>query len=187
MQMLMVLLGVSPLPTLVAKMILNMPCHVFDTVGLNKGSGGLVDDQAAIVGLYNLMQKLNNGLNLLVYVMHAPRYRFTQMGKYLPHITQAAGQNYELFYNVFCQKKVPIVIIITGLENEENMDKWWEWNKHVFNDYKMKFDGHTSTTARKGKVVQGIPHYKEEYEESKKKVERLIYDACQAEPWRMKD
>jgi hypothetical protein len=167
--------GVTFTNTCYTKMISNLPCQLFDTVGLNEGSGGLVDVQAAIGGLYKLIRKLDNGVNLLVYVMRAPR------------ITEAARQNYELFHNVFCQKKVPIVIVITGLENEDNMDEWWEKNEHVFDDYKMKFNGHACITACKGKVVRGIPRYKEEYEESKKKVERLIYDACRAEPWRMKD
>jgi hypothetical protein len=84
---------------------------MFDTAGLNETDYGSVP---AHQQLYKLMRQLEGGLTLLVYVMRAPRLK------------SSSKANYEVFYRGFCQSGVPIIIIITGLEHEPNMDKWWE-------------------------------------------------------------
>ena len=119
------------------------------------------------------VDRFENGVNLLVFVMRAPR------------ITDAASKNYDMFFNIFCQKKVPIVIAITGLEDEQDMDDWWKDNERVFDAHGMKFSGYACVTATRGKYVQGKHRYEEEYIESKKKVESLIHAACNPNPWRM--
>ena len=86
---------------------------------------------------------LDDGVNLLVYVMRAPR------------IVATAKANYELFFETFCYGQVPIVIVVTGLEDKDDMDKWWEENKSVFDDYKMPFSGSACITATQGKLLKG--------------------------------
>jgi predicted GTPase len=76
---------------------------VFDTIGLNEGSHGTVKPKDAIEQLWKLINALADGVHLLVFVMRAPR------------ITQTCEQNYKLFFEIFCEKKAPIAIIITGL------------------------------------------------------------------------
>src|ERR1700730_10509355 len=57
---------------------------VFDTAGLNEGAAGAVPARAASKGLSQLLRQLEGSLNLLVYVMRAPR------------ITETAQKNYEM-------------------------------------------------------------------------------------------
>jgi GTP-binding protein EngB required for normal cell division len=149
--------------------------RVLDTVGLNEGAMGTVAAGEAIKGLYTLIQQLEDGVNLLVYVMRAPR------------IPYALQQNYEVFFEILCNRRVPIVIVITGLEEREDMEEWWDDNKDTFERRKMLFNGHACITATKGKkLADGAYSYGMEYEESRKKVEGLIYQlAHNSEPWKM--
>jgi hypothetical protein len=152
------------------KTIFGSTFNVFDTVGLNEGSAGTVRRRDAIERLHNLIHQLNDGVSL--HVMRAPRIKTT------------TKHNYDMFYNIFCQKKVPIVIIITGLEERENMDSWWEENEPVFLRQGMSFGGCACITATKGKRGRNEEYYyKDEYEESKKKVEDLISCSCRQDPW----
>jgi hypothetical protein len=137
--------------------------QVFDTIGLNEGAQGKVAAGRAIDSLYRLISDLDDGLTLLVFVMRAPRIKA---------ITQ---KNYEMFFEIFCDKAVPIVIIVTGLENRDDMDSWWTENEDVFKRYKMKFNGFACITATKGRQRKdGTYVYEEEYTDSKRKVEDLI-------------
>ena len=145
---------------------------IFDTIGLNEGSRGTVKARHAVRRLYNLMCRLDDGVNLLVYVMQQPR------------IKQTAELNYKLFYEIFCQMKVPIGIVITGLEHRDNMDGWWGENQSSFDKYGMKFAGHACITTIKGRSKNGKYYYQNEYDESKRAVEDLIVNLCKI-PWKM--
>jgi len=143
------------------KVIRGRHINVFDTVGLGEGKSGTIPAAKAIESLYRLMRRLENGVNLLVYVVRGPR------------LSHSIRKNYELFYEIFCQKKVPIVIVITGLENEEDaMDDWWMENKTAYSKENMTFAGAACITAIKGKRNM----FAQEFEESQEKVERLILD-----------
>ena len=126
------------------KTIKHSPFTVFDTVGLSNDSPKAIDSQSAFQGLSQLVHKLEDGVSLLVYVMRGLR------------ITECAQRNYEMFYTQLCQGRVPIVIVITGLENEQNMDDWWSKNKPEFDKHKMKFNKSACITASKLKVT--LPH-----------------------------
>jgi len=153
--------------------IFNSTVRVFDTSGLNEGSKGTVKAQDAIKRLYELICQLQDGVHLLVFVMRAPR------------ITETVWQNYKLFFEVFFQKKVPIAIILTGLENRENMDEWWKENEATFDQYGMKFKGHACITSIRGECRNGAYLYQKEYDESKKKVKQLIHGSCSQVGWKM--
>ena len=147
---------------------------VFDTVGLNEGALGTVSPRTAIEQLYKLMLQLSDGVHLLVYVMRAPR------------ITSVAEQNYTMFFDIFCDQKVPIVALITGLEDrDDDMDGWWTENEKVFEGHNMSFKGHACITATRGKLKGETYSYAAEYETSKDRVESLILDSCAEEPWVM--
>jgi predicted GTPase len=148
--------------------------HVFDTVGLNEGNEGTVPPRSAIAALSNLIHSLENGVSLLVYVIRAPR------------ISAVVQQNYRMFCNIICDKQVPIVIVVTGLELENDMDSWWQKNRVVFDANGMSFAGFACITATPGKLGRdGKPIFHVEYMESKKKLERLIYYSYRQVPWRM--
>jgi hypothetical protein len=91
----------------------------------------------AVINVYKLICSLEDGVNLLVYCVHGPR------------IKESTVNNHKMFYSVFCKKKVPIVIVIviTGLENEDNMDAWWNENELAFMKHNMHFSDHLCGTA----------------------------------------
>ncbi|KAG2336308.1 hypothetical protein BDR05DRAFT_1005996 [Suillus weaverae] len=47
-----------------------------------------------------------------------------------PH--HALIRDYNIFYSPICRKKVPIVVVVTGLENEPDMESWWSANGKEF-------------------------------------------------------
>ena len=140
---------------------------VFDTVGLGEGKKGTVSAAKAIEALYRLMRGLDDGVSLLVYVVRGPR------------LSDSIRKNYELFYEIFCEKKVPIVLVITGLEHEEDMDGWWKRNEATYKDENMTFADASCITAIKGKK----DIFAQEFEESRGKVEELIWNNCWETTW----
>ena len=154
------------------KRIYDTSFSVFDTVGLNEGAEGAMDAATAIVELYKLIAGLDDGLSLLVYVMRAPR------------ITTTKKKNYELF-QALCDGEVPIVMIVTGLEDMEDMSQWWTDNQSAFQRCNMIFKDVACVTATKGKYRNGAYVYEDEYALSKKKLEAFIDGYHSPTPWRM--
>jgi len=113
------------------------------------------------------MRGLDDGVSLLVYVVRGPR------------LSPSIRKNYELFYEIFCEEKVPIVIVITGLENEEDMEGWWKRNEAAYSEDQMTFAGAACITAIKGKNNV----FAQEFKESGEKVEGLILDHCFKTTW----
>jgi GTP-binding protein EngB required for normal cell division len=118
---------------------------LFDTASLNQGAGGTVTTAKAEKQLGSLLRKLMNSksdeIGLLVYCMR----RTTA-----PPIVAEA---YNKFYSAICQKKVPIVVVVTGLEKETHMESWWDTNRNKFEG--MHFAGHACITAIQ--MYPGIP------------------------------
>lgn len=114
---------------------------LFDTAGFGEGPAGRVPDAEARRQLKSLLRQLmsssrspSHGIDLLVYCMSSRTFT-------LPAIIRT----YDTFYARVCRKKVPIVIVITGLEKEPNMESWWDKNKGNFEN--MRFAGHACVTA----------------------------------------
>ncbi|KAF5362645.1 hypothetical protein D9758_009619 [Tetrapyrgos nigripes] len=70
--------------------------------------------------------------------------------------------------------KLAWVVVITGLENESNMDSWWDRNRSAFDSYKMTFDDHACVTAIKGKRN----YFQSEFDASTKKIKDIIKKWC---------
>ncbi|KAJ3494496.1 hypothetical protein NLJ89_g10795 [Agrocybe chaxingu] len=132
------------------------PYRIWDTAGLNEGDHGSVPADVALGNLRTLVGNMSDGINLLV-VLHARDA--------LP---------------IICQGKVPIVIVITGLENESPMETWWDENHEELEKYEIKVDGHACVTATRGK--RGI--FEEEFKESQEKVQDLIIKTYSKTPWK---
>lgn len=143
--------------------------NVYDTPSLSEGTAGRVSAVDAIQLLHNLIRQLSDGVNLLVFVMRAPR------------ITALAQKNYQMLFDIICERKVPIVIVITGLEREGNLDQWWPDNKASFDLQRMLFHGHACITA-----VKGAPGGREAqvYEKSKNKLADLIQQSYSERLWK---
>jgi predicted GTPase len=115
--------------------------NVFDTVGLEESQLGIPQYLDAIENAYSLIQKLESqgGIDLLLFCMRAGR------------LTATLQSNYRLFNEFLCEKKVPVVIAITYLENEpEEMDAWWKRNKDTFRHQEFHVAGHACITAIRG-------------------------------------
>ncbi|KAF9245049.1 P-loop containing nucleoside triphosphate hydrolase protein, partial [Melanogaster broomeanus] len=74
-------------------------------------------------------------IDLLVYCVRGSRAR------------DALVKNYKSFCAITRRLAAPIVIVVTNLEREPNMDDWWERNEHSFLKLEMQFDGHACITA----------------------------------------
>jgi len=148
--------------------------RLWDTAGLNEGEHGNISGDRAIQNLQRLVQNLQyGGVGLLVYCIRGSRLR------------DIVKINYDLFYKIVCGAKVPIVIVATGLENEDDMEDWWADNVQDFHDRGMHFAGHACITATKGKVLKNGEHmFEEEYNMSVKLVRDLIVAYSLEKSWK---
>ena len=131
---------------------------VFDTVGLEEQEFRRTEFLEAIENAYHLVAKLasEGGIDLLLYCIRAGR------------VTTTIQANYRLFYEWLCEKKVPIVLIVTGIEREDNMEDWWDRNKVHLSKYDIRVAGHASIIAVKG--------VEEKYEKSVRLVRDLVIE-----------
>ncbi|CAA7263830.1 unnamed protein product [Cyclocybe aegerita] len=141
--------------------------RIWDTAGLNEGDYGSVPADVALENLRTLVGNMSDGINLLVYCVRGTRFR------------DILKFNYDTFFRIICHGKVPIVIVITGLENESPMETWWNENHKELMEYGLKVDGHACVTATRGK--RGI--FEEEFKESQEKVRDLIIKTHSKTPW----
>ncbi|KAK7472062.1 hypothetical protein VKT23_000176 [Stygiomarasmius scandens] len=141
--------------------------NIHDTTGLSEGHDRSSLSQEAKNQLKGLIRNLDDGISLLVFCLRAPR------------ITDGAAKNYAMFYRELCGSRVPIVIVVTGLENEIDTEEWWVTNEHVFKGYGMHFDGHARITATKGKETANGYKNQEEYDKSRERTALLIKQHAQ--------
>lgn len=147
---------------------------LWDTAGLNEGEHGTIPAEQAMRNLQDLVHRLNGGVSLLVYCVRGTRFR------------DISKINYDLFCGIICQKQVPIVLVVTGLEHESPMESWWRENGREFLEHRMDFAGHACITATKGKLMKSGEHmFAEEFEESTQAVQNLIRNHCNDAPWIM--
>jgi hypothetical protein len=142
--------------------------NVFDTVGLEEPQLGKDEYLNVIVNAYNLITKLNKegGIDLLLFCVRAGR------------VTATLQTNYRLFYEWLCEEKVPIALVLTGLEREpDSMDDWWVRNKQIFAKNEIRVAGHACITA--ANHLDGRP--KQLYEESRCLVRNLVRTHTQGE------
>ena len=148
--------------------------RLWDTVGLNEGEHGSTSADRAIESLQELVSNLQyEGVSLLVYCIRGSRLR------------DIVKINYDLFSKMICAPAVPIVVVITGLENEDNMEDWWTENVADLKKRGMRFAGHACITTMKGKIVKDGQHmFEEEYNQSVRLVQKLITRHCLDMSWK---
>ncbi|KIL54350.1 hypothetical protein M378DRAFT_28761 [Amanita muscaria Koide BX008] len=148
--------------------------RLWDTIGLNEGERGTASPERSIQDLQSLVLNLQHeGVNLLVYCIRGSRIR------------DIIKINYDLFWKIICNEQVPIVVVVTGLENEEDMEEWWTNNRPDFAAREMRFHDHACVTTTKGKRMKnGEFMYAAEFELSIKLVRDLIVKRCPETPWK---
>ncbi|KXN92625.1 Alpha-aminoadipic semialdehyde synthase, mitochondrial [Leucoagaricus sp. SymC.cos] len=153
--------------------VLGKAVTLWDTPGLDEGEEGRLPPADAITQLYQLLLRLTGGVSLLVLVTRAPR------------IKDSTPANWRLFRDIICQGKVPTALIITGLEEEEDMDQWWWDYKGDFEEYDIFPADVACVTASRGKARRGGHVYDGEYDESRKKIRKLIRSTTLVDPFRV--
>jgi len=146
----------------------------FDTVGLDEGEKGTVERTAVIANLYKFISGLEDGINLLIFCMRGPRIKNT------------THQNWKLFHDIICNKKIPTLLVVTGLENEENMNKWWWNNRRIFEDQGIYPDDTACITAIRGRTLKDGRHaFDDQYEESQSKILNMVLNRVLLRPQRV--
>lgn len=115
---------------------------IWDTRGFSEADTGMGGKAylVAIEQAYKLIRELSTsgGVDLLVLCHREGR------------ITTTTRDNYRLFYEVFCDTKVPLAIVITHLERHARMEDWWDQNFQVFQKHEMMTATHACVTALSG-------------------------------------
>ena len=135
--------------------------RIWDTIGLNGPGTGVNGYLPAIEQSFELIQHLTGqgGVDLLLLCIRGGQ------------LTATTQSNYRLFYEVLCKSKVPIALVITHLEREADMERWWERNVESLERYGIKAAGHACVT--------GLPTHSK-YRESQRNILRLL-EGCNAD------
>ena len=109
---------------------------MFDTVGLAEPHLRTDEYPEAIVNARSLTLKLydEGGIDLLLFCVRAGRF------------SAALQNNYRLFFKWLCEK-VPIALVLAGLEGEKDMDDRRIRHKDTFDKYNVVIDDHPCITA----------------------------------------
>jgi tRNA U34 5-carboxymethylaminomethyl modifying GTPase MnmE/TrmE len=114
---------------------------VFDTVGLQAPQLNMAEYFGAVKDACKLIQHLETygGIDLFLFCICPSEVRNTLQ------------KNYWLFHEILCNKKVPIVAVITHLEHKAGaMDDWWKENRKTLHDWNIRVAGHACITAIEG-------------------------------------
>ncbi|KAG1868388.1 hypothetical protein F4604DRAFT_2020692 [Suillus subluteus] len=114
---------------------------LLDTAGLNEGSEGTVPAEEGRKVLRKLLQKRmgQDDINLIMYCVQG-----TKQGR---HGIKGLCRNYEICKSEV-QGRVPIVLVVTGLENmKTEMEEWWRNNERFISEHSMAFAGHACITT----------------------------------------
>jgi predicted GTPase len=120
----------------------------YDTVGLSETETGTTSADNSIAKLIQLLRSLKSGLNLLIFVTRAPR------------ITDVTKKNYDLFVEIVADKKIPVICVVTGLENEDSMSDWIKQNQPSYTKANMKFISMVGTCFERGNNTRAESLYK---------------------------
>ncbi|KIJ67505.1 hypothetical protein HYDPIDRAFT_127534 [Hydnomerulius pinastri MD-312] len=133
---------------------------LYDTVGLVDPDFGVNGYLGAIEKAVTLIRSLGaaGGVHLLLYCLRGGR------------ITKTMQSHYRLFHEVLCDKKVPIALVVTHLENEVNMEDWWIQSESIIKKHGMDTIGYACITS----AGDWTPYYKDKRMESQKKIRALL-------------
>jgi hypothetical protein len=144
--------------------------QVFDTVGLQEPRPESGEYLTAITNADDLIDALKKrgGINLLLFCVRVGR------------VTATMQSNYRLFFEFFCQEKVPLALVVTGLEREPgDMEDWYTRNGGIFEEYDIHSVRHVCITA--ATAIDG--RHRVRYEESRRSVRSVVEAHYLAEGW----
>ncbi|KAG2153878.1 hypothetical protein DEU56DRAFT_426774 [Suillus clintonianus] len=138
--------------------------NIFDTMGIENPEIEPREYHESIKNASRLLRALESsgGTNLLVYCI--------QQGR----VSSALQSNYQLFREVLYQGRVPIVMIVTRLEEERDMEEWWTRNEEELERFKIAVKGHACVTTL---TEEGV-----KYKTSREAVRKLIREQADVPP-----
>jgi hypothetical protein len=139
---------------------------VFETVGLEKPRLQTKDYLTAISHAYDLINTLKErgGIDLLLFCIRGGV------------VTASLQSNYRLFFEFICEKEVPLVLVVTNLEREVNMEDWYTRNVSHLEKDNIRSAGHACVTA--APFLNG--RHRDKYEESRAILRRAVEAHCNA-------
>ncbi|KAG2050384.1 hypothetical protein BDR06DRAFT_1023241 [Suillus hirtellus] len=139
---------------------------VFDTVGLEEPHLQTGECLSAITNAGDLINALNKrgGVNLLLFCIRGGRIMADMQG------------NYRLFFEFFCEEKVPLALVITHLEKETRMEDWYTRNRNSLEKYNIRSAGHACIVAANNLDRR----YRDKYEASRGILRRVVEVHCNA-------
>ncbi|KAF8836418.1 hypothetical protein BDN67DRAFT_332574 [Paxillus ammoniavirescens] len=156
------------------EVILNgLKVNLWDTAGLDEGTEGTVPAMQAEENLKAFLRQVTrrdrDGIDLLMYCIRGTRVR------------RALLRNYNIFYAAICRKKVPLALIVTGLENYEGeMDSWWTEHAKDLAKHGMQFDAHACVTT----MQSDHPAIRGRLEHSRAELRKLIQEKSETMTWK---
>ncbi|KAF8441412.1 hypothetical protein L210DRAFT_3447054 [Boletus edulis BED1] len=145
--------------------------NLWDTAGLDEGTEGTVPAGQAENNLKAFLRQITrwNGIDLLLYCVRGTRVR------------QALLRNYNIFYGAICRKKVPVALVVTGLENYEgDMETWWAEHEKDLIKHGMRFDAHACVTT----IRSDHPAIQDRLKQSREVLRNLMRAKFDAAAWR---
>jgi predicted GTPase len=129
--------------------------NIFDTMGIENPELEPYEYHRSIKNASRLLRELDvcGGTSLLVYCVQKGRD------------SGALRSNYQLFREVLYQRRVPMVMVVTCLEDEKVMEEWWERNRASLEASEIVVEGHACVTTLKNEA---------KYEASREAVRELI-------------
>jgi hypothetical protein len=146
--------------------------NLWDTVGLDEGTEGTVPARQAENSLKAVLCQITrwNGIDLLLYCVRGTRVR------------QALLRNYNIFYAAVCRKKVPVALVVTGLENYEgDMEAWWTEHEKDLTKHGLRFDAHACVTT----IQSDHPTIQNRLKQSRDVLRNLVQAKFGATAWRV--
>lgn len=139
-----------------------VPLRIFDTVGLEEPYFGVNTFLGAIEKAHELVTSLHRagGIDLLLFCIKGGR------------ITAAMQRSYRLFFEILCESRVPLAIVVTNLETEDVMEDWWARNETTFLHHGIHSVAHACITA----VPARITMYAKKRAESQIALQKMLLD-----------
>ncbi len=100
--------------------------EIVDSVGLHESSHGTVPADEAVVDLIALLEKARDGFSVLIHVARASR------------ITKEHDDDFTFFVEKLTQNNIPVILAVTGCENEHPMQAWVHRNQEAFGRFGYK-------------------------------------------------
>ncbi|KIJ67575.1 hypothetical protein HYDPIDRAFT_49158, partial [Hydnomerulius pinastri MD-312] len=124
--------------------------RVWDTMGLKEPQVGSnlkeprsnSEDHLAVTQAYDLIRHLksSDGIHLLVYCIDGH--------KDIPvSSTSPIRRHYKFIREGLCGSNVPLVLVITHLDSDQEREQWWKRNQEHFEGLGVRFVGHACISA----------------------------------------